>query len=316
MLHGLLGLFRGTSYSSLRDKELKEYFGVGYVFKVSSGKAALALVLRALNRLVPDKREVVIPAYTCFSVPSAVIKAGLTPVPCDVDSLTFDYDLSMLPRFIGERTLCVVSCHLFGIAANVQAVRAMCGERGVFVVEDAAQAMGVEIDGTKLGTQGDVGFFSLGRGKNITCGSGGIVLTRLDRIAEQLANEYYSLDNFGLFESIRVYLQILLQKIFTHPLLFWLPAGIPQLGIGETLFFEDFPMKKLSGMAAGLLWGWRSVWIRRIKAAERPHVSLRRNCGIKSLSSILFLICAFPFSRVHVPRKRGYWRFAKRVAWG
>jgi len=257
LMHGFLGLFRANHYGSLLDDDLKAYFGVGYVFKVSSGKAALALILRALQRLAPDKREVVIPAYTCFSVPSAVVKARLTPVPCDIDRSTFDYDLGMLSHCIGERTLCVVSCHLFGMASNVQTVRTMCSERDVFVVEDAAQAMGVEIEGTKLGTHGDVGFFSLGRGKNITCGSGGILLTNSDRIAAQLADQYLSLASPGFFENIRAYLQVLLQKVFIHPLLFWLPAGIPQLGIGETLFFEDFPMKRLSGMAAGLLWNWR-----------------------------------------------------------
>ena len=314
LVHGFLGLFQTNHYGSLVDEQLRAHFGVRYVYKVSSGKAALALILQGLAKLAPDRCEVIIPAYTCFSVPSAVVMAGLMPAPCDMNPSTFDYDLDLLSRVIGEHTLCVVSCHLFGLAANVQAVRTMCSERGVFVVEDAAQAMGVEIDGTKLGTQGDVGFFSLGRGKNITCGSGGIILTNSDNIAAQLSDQYRSLVSLGFFENILGYLQVLLQKVFTHPLLFWFPAGIPQLRIGETHFFEGFPMKKLSGMAAGLLWNWRER-LDRANAGRREAVrffteQLRVHNGRKDFIPLL----RYPFltasrdqkeSLMSLPESRG-----------
>ena len=314
LVHGFLGLFRANHYGNLLDEELRAYFGVRYVFKVSSGKAALALILQALAKLAPDRCEVIIPAYTCFSVPSAVVKAGLTPAPCDMNPSTFDYDLGLLSRSIGERTLCVVSCHLFGMAANVQAVRAMCSKRGVFVVEDAAQAMGVVIDGTKLGTQGDVGFFSLGRGKNITCGSGGIILTNSDSMAVQLTDQYRSLASSGFFENIRAYLQVLLQKLFVHPLLFWLPAGIPQLRIGETLFFEDFPMKKLSGMAAGLLSNWRERLDRANAGRRETARFFAEQLGVQTDRKDFIPYLRFPFltasreqkeSLMSLPESRG-----------
>jgi dTDP-4-amino-4,6-dideoxygalactose transaminase len=119
----------------------------------------------------------VIPAYTCFSVPAAVLKAGLRPVLCDINPSTFDFDHALLERTLNGNTLCVVAHHLFGIPSNIERVRALSRARGIFVVEDAAQAMGVESHGRSLGTLGDVGLFSLGRGKAITCGSGGIIVT-------------------------------------------------------------------------------------------------------------------------------------------
>src|SRR5918996_838299 len=93
--------------------------------------------------------------------------------------------------------------HLFGVPSDIERIRTLCRARGIFVVEDAAQAMGAEFNGRKLGTGADVGIFSLGRGKNITCGSGGIVLTNSDRIAEAIARHYDKLMTPGLAEMLK-----------------------------------------------------------------------------------------------------------------
>lgn len=258
LFHGFIGIFRPRFYSEKFDRELSQEFGVRRVFKVSSGKAAMTIVLRALRQLAPERNEVVVPAYTCYSVPSAILKAGLVPVPCDVKVGEFNFDPVELVRLVGERTLCVIPCHLFGMPADVAAVKSVCREKHVFLVEDAAQAMGVESDsGVKLGTQGDVGFFSLGRGKNVTCGSGGIILTSTEEIAAKLAAEYDLLGESSLFSNVLSYLKVILQNWFVRPFLFWIPAGIPSLKIGETLFYSDFPIKRMSGSASGLMWNWR-----------------------------------------------------------
>jgi dTDP-4-amino-4,6-dideoxygalactose transaminase len=256
LLRGLLGLGLGRRYRKQLEQELREYFGVRYVFLVSSGKAGLALVLSALRR-ISDRREVVIPAYTCFSVPSAVVKAGLRVRPCEVNPKTGDFDLGELPRVVSDATLCVIPTHLFGIAADVESVREICRARGVFVVEDAAQAMGVRHRGQLLGTLGDAGLFSLGRGKNITCGSGGIVLCDSPRLGVALAAEYGRLEDPGLIRSVRNAALVAGMWALGRPFLYWLPAGLPFLGLGRTCFYRDFHLGRLGGFEAGLLGRWR-----------------------------------------------------------
>ena len=118
-LHGLQGLFLKTGNIDGLEEEIKEYFGVKHVFLISSGKAALFLILKALSSISPNKRKVLIPAYTCFSVPSAIIKAGLKISICDIDPLTLDLDSTLLREAIDGDTLCVVSSHLFGCSSNV-----------------------------------------------------------------------------------------------------------------------------------------------------------------------------------------------------
>lgn len=257
LFHGIAGLFNGGLYLKRLEREVSDYFNVKHVFLVSSGKAALTVILNALKLLLPEKDQVLVPAYTCFSVPSAIVKAGLKVALCDIDPKTFDFNLRLLKGAINKRTLCVIPNHLFGIPANVKEITNICRDKGIIVIEDAAQAMGGEINGKKIGTIGDIGFFSLGRGKNITCGSGGIIITNSDRIAEAIKDSCSKLEYPAIKEGIKDLLQVITMNIFIRPSFYWFPSGLPHLKLGETIFYKDFPIKRLSGMKAGLLWGWQ-----------------------------------------------------------
>jgi perosamine synthetase len=239
-----------------REAEFRHHFDVRHASLVSSGTAALTLALAALKEL-SQRTEVVIPAFSCYSVPAAVLKAGLRPVLCDVDASTFDFDHASLGRTLSENTLCVVAHHLFGVPSNIERLRSMCHSRGIFVVEDAAQAMGVHADGGYLGTQGDVGIFSFGRGKNITCGSGGLIVTRRDSIAEALEHRCRSLERPPSLFVVRELIQLIVMAAFIRPSLYWIPAALPFLRLGETIFPANIPVHRLSGMQAGLLRHWR-----------------------------------------------------------
>lgn len=265
LARGFVGLFSGgKKYREKLEGKIKDYFGVRRVWCVSSGKAGLTLILLALKDLSKRKR-VVIPAYTCFSVPSAIVKAGLEVALCEIDPVTFDFDPRSLETSIDEETLCVIPNHLFGIPSNLDLIAGLCRNRGAYLVEDAAQAMGGMYKGKKLGTIGDAGFFSLGRGKNLTCGSGGIIVTNSSEIAPAIERLYSQLEPPGFFETAKEFLQLLLMVVFIRPILYWFPEGLPFLKLGETLFYREFPVKKLSGMKARCLWNWP----RRLETANR-----------------------------------------------
>jgi perosamine synthetase len=257
LLHGIAGAFTPRRTLRARVSELQRDFNVTHVFPLSSGTAALTLTLTALKTLSPAT-EVVIPAYTCFSVPAAVLKAGLRPAPCDINPSTFDFDERALQQTLGPSTLCVIAHHLFGIPSDIDRLRETCRARGIFVVEDAAQAMGVEHNSRKLGTLGDVGIFSFGRGKNVTCGSGGAVVTRSAGIADAIAAAYSEVPETGMIETIRDFVALVLLATFIRPALYWIPAALPFLRLGETVFPRDIPMRRLSAMKAGILHNWQA----------------------------------------------------------
>jgi len=264
LLHGLAGICVGRGKIKQLEAEIRDYFAVRHVFCLSSGKAALTLILVALKHL-SSRQQVLIPAYTCFSVPSAIVKAGLDVVLCDIDPLSLDFNFDDFEQTVDENVLCVVPTHLLGLPSDVDRVRTICKGKEVFVVEDVAQAMGVKHKGRLLGSQGDVGFLSLGRGKNITCGSGGIILTNSDPIAQAIQVEYAKIKEAPLTDVMINWCQALAMGTLINPWLYWLPAGLPFLELGETKFYRDFPIRRMDGVRAGLLSGWK----RRLDESNR-----------------------------------------------
>lgn len=262
------GLWGGGKHRARLVQELREKFSAREVFLVSSGKAALTVILKALAAS-SGRRRVIVPAYTCFSVPSAIVRAGLDVVLCDVEPDTLDFNFSELEGLINEEVLCVVPTHLFGRPADVDRVKRLCEGTGVVVVEDAAQAMGGQSGEGLLGTLGDVAFFSLGRGKNLTCGTGGVILTRSLPVAETLKAEYATLPESPLGEVAKNWLEMVIMRLFIHPLLYWLPAGLPFLRLGETTFETDFRIDRMDEVRAHQLQGWE----RRLALANQERAA-------------------------------------------
>lgn len=254
---------RGNDSMSRLCSEIREYFSVKHVFLLGSGKEALAVILQALGRL-SRRSEVVIPAYTCFSVPSAVVRAGGRVSLCQVDETTLDMDSAGLSAAVSARTLCVVATHLLGARADMKGIRRICEANGAFLVEDAAQAMGLSYEGKMLGSFGDVGFFSLGRGKNLTCGSGGIIVTNNDRIASEIAALYEGLPSIGVLGALGNLALVMAIALCIRPWLYWLPANMPWLRLGETKFEPEFPIQRMDAWRASLLIGWQ----RRLESAN------------------------------------------------
>jgi perosamine synthetase len=256
VLKGLTGLgCDGRPLQKLED-ELRAYFRVKHVFLLSSGKAALTIILEALKTL-SHRTKVVIPSYTCFSVPSAIVKAGLQVDICDVNPQSLDFKEEELKRVIEDRPLCIVPTHLFGKPADIERVTRLCREQEIFVIEDAAQAMGGQCAGKLLGTIGDVGFFSLARGKNLTCGSGGIIVTNSDVIAAAITPLYKKLHSDRPVRTMTNLCEVLLMRWLIKPEWYWLPAGLPFLKLGETKFSTNFGMYRMDGIRARLLASWR-----------------------------------------------------------
>jgi dTDP-4-amino-4,6-dideoxygalactose transaminase len=257
------------------ESELRDYLDASEVFLFSSGRAGLTVLLRSLARTRPERR-VVIPAYTCYSVPAAVVRAGLEPVLVDVDPSTLDFDETSLRHALdGDGVLCVIPTHLFGVAADVARLRERCRD-GVFIVEDAAQALGVPgPDGRPLGTLGDAAVFSLGRGKHVTCGSGGVVVVRSASLGGHCRDLHRGLGAAGAIGGFRLWIEMAVMSMLIDPRLYWVPAGLPFLGLGRTVYSTDYAVTDLSPVAVGALRHWRE----RLEAANAKREETVRLLG-------------------------------------
>ena len=134
-----------------------------------------------------------------------------------MDPLSFDFDFAHLEQVADSDVLCVLATHLFGMGVDVPRVVTVCRQRGIFVVEDVAQAFGGDRDGKPLGTIGDVSFLSFGRGKNITCGSGGAILSNDDRIGEAVARVYAQLPEESLAGMLKNWMEVAATQLLINP---------------------------------------------------------------------------------------------------
>jgi len=254
---GIGAVFTGESACNRFSAELLDYFGKSHCFLISSGKAALTLILQALKEQYPGRDEVIIPAYTCYSVPSAIVRAGLKVKLCDIAADSFDFDFEQLSLLLkSKKLLCVVPTHLFGLPADVNRLKGIINDPDVTIVEDAAQAMGGEWQGEKLGTLGDVSFFSLGRGKAFSTVEGGIILTDNAELATNIKRRVCEISDYASFEVFKLFSYTIVLNILLYPGLFWIPRSLPFLKLGETKFDPKFKIKKMSSFQAGLTENW------------------------------------------------------------
>jgi perosamine synthetase len=150
---------------------------------VASGTAALTIALLALG---VRGREVVVPANTFYATAAAVLQAGARPVFADVDAETFALSAATTAAALTPRTAAVVTVHIGGlIPPQIDELRALCDERGIALVEDAAHAHGATFDGRFAGSFGAVAAFSFYPTKVVTSGEGGMVLTGSEELAQE-----------------------------------------------------------------------------------------------------------------------------------
>ncbi|MDO5554785.1 MAG: DegT/DnrJ/EryC1/StrS family aminotransferase [Planctomycetia bacterium] len=162
-------------------------FGVG----CASGSDALLLALMAAG--IGPGDEVIVPSFTFFATASCVPRLGATPVFADIDPVTFNIDPQHVEKLITSRTKAIIPVHLYGQMADMTALRAMTKEHSdplrqkIVLVEDAAQAIGAELNGVRAGNWGDMTCLSFYPTKNLGgAGDGGMVITNDESWSRQV----------------------------------------------------------------------------------------------------------------------------------
>jgi dTDP-4-amino-4,6-dideoxygalactose transaminase len=167
------------------EAELARLCGVTYGVGVASGTDALILALRACGVQAGD--EVMLPPFTFVATGSAVSALGAKPVFVDIVPGTFNLDPAELERRVTPRTRAIVVVHLYGLAADMDAILAFARERKLPVIEDAAQAIGASYKGRPVGSLGDVACLSFYPTKNLGAyGDAGMAVTNSEAIAGRL----------------------------------------------------------------------------------------------------------------------------------
>jgi dTDP-4-amino-4,6-dideoxygalactose transaminase len=183
-------------YVNKLEKAFADYHGVKHAIAVSSGTATLHLALKVLG--IGPGDEVIVPAFSYTATANVVELVGATCVFVDIDRDTFNIDVRQIEQKITSKTKAIIPVHEFGLACDIEAVCAIASHHNLFVIEDAACALGATQNGKLAGTFGVLGSFSLHPRKSITSGEGGVLLTNNDAIAtklRQLRNQGIEMEN-------------------------------------------------------------------------------------------------------------------------
>jgi len=199
----------------------------------SSGRTALYCLLQGLKLERSSRTEIIMPAYTCPAVARVALDLDLHPTFIDLSSKTMRYNQQQLSATVGVNTLAVILVHPFGIPLPIDDILTLAHNAGAVVIEDAAQAMGARWNGQPVGTRGDFGLYSLGPGKPISTGGGGIATANNDDGIATLEHGWAQLPEQGAFGSAQAWMRQLAFQMAFHPHGWWAATRVGMHRVGN-----------------------------------------------------------------------------------
>lgn len=270
----------------LLQAEIRRRSGLAHAWPIASGRAAMTLILQALAKVANDSRrdEVLVPAYTCYSVPASIARAGLRFRLVDVDPSTLGMDPRKLEKADFSRVLAVVTSNLYGIPNDLPEIERIARARGVFMVDDSAQSFGARIGGRAVGAFGDAGLYSFDKGKVICTIQGGAVVCNDARVAVSIGDAIGALPDSTLAETLGNCLKLPIYSVCLRPALYGAIRSLPFLGLGKTMYEERYPIATLSAPQMGVA----IELLRRLDgiAAERRARAARLRAALENLPGV------------------------------
>ena len=174
---------KGRFIQDFQDS-FSEYLGVSHSSTVTNGTVALHLALLSLG--IGSGDEVIVPNFTYIASVNAIAYVGAKPVFVDADEQSWNLDTSMIEKKITQNTKAIMAVHIYGNPSNMRDILDICKRKNLFLIEDAAEALGATYDSRKIGSFGDISTFSFFGNKTITSGEGGMVVTNDRTLFERI----------------------------------------------------------------------------------------------------------------------------------
>jgi dTDP-4-amino-4,6-dideoxygalactose transaminase len=183
------------------ENKVKNLLQTDNYLTLSSGRRALYIGLKSLG--IGKEDEIILPAFTTDIVPMVIRETRAVPIPSDVNLDDYNMNLDSVLERISNRTKAILTVHTFGYPSDVKALRKICEDYKLFLIEDAALALGAKYDGQPVGTFGDFGMLSFGVGKSISMGTGGGIIVSDEKMFEEIKNLSLNLLRKGLSKTLR-----------------------------------------------------------------------------------------------------------------
>lgn len=251
------------------ENEFKNYLGVKNAISFNSGRSSLMALLKVLDFQKDD--EILLQAFTCNAVPNPVLWSGLKPVFVDCND-NFNIDAEDLKRKISLKSRAVIVQHTFGIPADIDKISEICRQNNLILIEDCAHSLGATYKGRKVGTFGEVAFFSFSRDKVISSVYGGMVAT----------------NNYELAKRLKEY-----QNKIGYPYCFWI---LQQLLHPVLMNWLILPTYRFCGVYFLVLFQWLHIFSKAVHWKEKR--GLRPSYFPKRLPNALAVLALNQFQKL------------------
>lgn len=265
-------------------KTLASYHHVDDAFLYNTGRAALYELLKAMG--VGEGDQVILQAFTCVAVPTAILWTKATPVYVDITDTSYNAPPGAIAFAITPQTRAVIIQHTFGELSPILEIKAIIDqhntqrpqEEKIYLIEDCAHSLGAMYTGKRVGEWGDAAFFSFGQEKVISCTQGGAAIAKAKEIEEQLSLRYKNIWRMWPIAIKRMILHPILWSIIT--IFYYVPPVTSSLTIGRAL-----------------------ILFFRLIGALRPHVdrsarALKRKPNIRKLSNAQTMMLENQFQKL------------------
>jgi perosamine synthetase len=246
----------GTGANTVLADLLRRDYAADGVLLTGSGTSALELAIRAATAVSGSAGPVALPAFGCYDLATAAIGAGVAVTLYDLDPATLGPDLDSLEAALQRGARVIVIAPLYGVPVDWDRLEAIAAGHGALLIEDAAQGHGASWNGRPLGSLGRLSVLSFGRGKGWTGGGGGALLWR-----NGAAPAVHALGRPGLTTGARSWVSATAQWALARPLAYGVPASIPWLGLGRTVYRAPSPATSPAHVTASIVLATRDAAI-------------------------------------------------------
>ena len=169
------------------ERGIADYTGAKWAVGVSNGTCGLHLAVAALG--IGDGDEVITTPFSFVASANCILYERARPIFVDIEPHTLNMDVGLIEAAITPHTKAILAVHVFGHPCEIDEIRAIADRRGLFLIEDACEALGAECNGRKVGTFGDCAVFAFYPNKQMTTGEGGMLVTNSDELAEVVRSQ-------------------------------------------------------------------------------------------------------------------------------
>lgn len=278
----------------------KEYIKNKYIIDVPSSRWGLFFLLKSLNLQNGD--EVIMPAYTYFAVPSAVIRAGCIPVFVDIEENGINIDTSKIESSITKKTKVIIATHLCGLPCDLVTIKELAKKYNLIIIEDCAQAFGAKYNDVFAGNFSKASYYSFSITKNLTMLRGGFIATDDEFIAKKIQKETEKMLPFTKFQIFKDFIKALTMKIVTSKFstpftcIFFYLFSLAKFDIAKIIFKEKQILLNNAYPKYGKL------NYSQKKLAESQLKNFDNSCNIKEKNGKLFYQLLQNIKHVETPK--------------